>query len=32
MEASEGLKHTGIEIGLYTLADIGPDPPYGKNS
>ncbi|USK68379.1 LLM class flavin-dependent oxidoreductase [Peribacillus asahii] len=30
MEASEGLKHTGIEIGLYTLADIGPDPHTGK--
>ncbi|MBS4198127.1 LLM class flavin-dependent oxidoreductase [Bacillus sp. FJAT-49732] len=30
MESGNSLKHTGFEIGLYTLADIAPNPLTGK--
>ncbi len=30
MRKEDGVKNTGIELGLYTLGDIGPDPHTGR--
>lgn len=30
MREDVGFKKSGVEIGLYTLGDIGPDPHTGK--